>query len=373
MELPNIFLTWEWVTTWIEHFGDSYETFILMGYENDELVSILPFARKRMRLEDGFLKLQVITFCGALELYPDHLDIICNKNTPYKTINTYITEFVEFIYRNHYKFGFFYLPYLAEDGFLSRWIQEHIKEQRILEGNDIRSPYISIEGDINTYFQSFGKKKRYNLKREAKILFEQKKVSLTCLVNEDEVTVGLQDLHRLHSARSYAKGIESTFSNDKIMKYHSGFAKKAVPLNWIRIFQLKENSTVIASAYGFLFQQRFNYYQTGFDPEWSTYSPGNILIYSMLETLSSNGISEFDFLGGNDAYKLFWTKKNRLMKTYMIFNRGLGPRLEYFLLKKREQVKGIMKKSVMVKDLLKDRIMNLKIKSKENSTEPDDN
>lgn len=42
MEMPNIFLTWEWVTTWIEHFGNAYDTLILMGYEDKQLVSILP-------------------------------------------------------------------------------------------------------------------------------------------------------------------------------------------------------------------------------------------------------------------------------------------------------------------------------------------
>ncbi len=343
MEMPNIFLTWEWVTTWIEHFGSAYDSLILMGYEDEQLVCILPLAKKRLRLEDGFLKQQVVIFCGALELYPDHLDIICAKHIPHTAVADYITAFIHFLYKNN-TFDVLYLPYLSEHGHLSTWVQRNIKEHSVIKGNETFSPFISFEGDINSYFESMGKKKRYNVKREAKILFEQKKASMTCLMNENEVADGLHDLLRLHAARSCVKGIESTFINDQIMKYHFDFARKAGPLDWIRIFQLKEDSNVIASAYGFMFHQRFSYYQTGFDPTWSHFSPGNVLIYSMLDFLSREGIREFDFLGGNDGYKLFWTKECRLMHKYMIFNQGPVPYIEYILQKIKGLVKGIVKR-----------------------------
>jgi hypothetical protein len=358
MEMPNVFLTWEWVTTWIELFGSSYDVLILLGYEDNKLVCVMPLTRKLMRLEDGFLKQQVVTFCGSLELYPDHLDLICDKGTPQAEINNYLYEFIQFIYND--SCDVLYLPYLAELGYLSRWINEHRLTHRIIEYNGIISPYILFGENISSYFQTMGKKKRYNIKREAKILFEQKNVEMKCLESEDDIKRGLEDLYRLHSARSQARGIESTFSSDRIMNYHLELAKKTASMDWVRIFQLKENSNIIASAYGFLFNDRFNYYQTGFDPGWSSYSPGNVLIYSMIEYLSGKGCREFDFLGGTDAYKLYWTKESRLMKTYLIFNQSLTSRLEYFLQKARIRVKTIIKKSSIISDWLKNFIAKLK-------------
>jgi len=341
MKYPSVFLTWEWVTTWIDQFGSTYDLLVLMGYEGERLVGILPLAGTRVKLEDGLLEHKVITFCGALELYPDHLDVICDRNTSHEKIQSYINQFMEFL-KLHNRRSIIYFPFLAERGHLSRWLQQNSYRHRTIVRDDITSPYIPFGEDIDTYFQMMGKKKRYNIKREARILFEQKKVKMAILRKGDEIEKGLDELFRLHSARSSSKGIESTFSSDKIKEYHVLFAHETASLEWVMIFQLLDGNNVIASAYGLLFHGTFNYYQAGFDPEWSHYSPGNVLIYSMIGYLSDKGIKVFDFLGGNDGYKLFWTKEHHIMKNFIIYNGGFDAYLEFAFLATRKFVKDVV-------------------------------
>lgn len=343
MQLPSIFLTWEWVTTWIKQFGKNYELFVLMGYENDELICILPLAKRKMRLEDGLLTQRVITFCGAIELYPDHLDIICSKDTDDEKILKYIDELINFIYLGNTMFDVVMLPYLAENGYLSRWVQAHTVMGRMIRAHEVVAPYTPIEGSINNLLQGMGKKKRYNLKREVRILLEQKDVHMSAVLDSEDVSTGLSELIRLHTARSDQKGIDSTFVSTDILQFHHEFIETASEHKWVRLYQLVNNSNVIASAYGFLFQDRFHYYQTGFDPTWSNFSPGNVMIYLMIDQLSQDGAKEFDFLGGNDSYKYFWTKKHRLMPTYLLFNKGIFPTVEYHAMEARRILKKIIK------------------------------
>jgi hypothetical protein len=77
MNIPSIFCTWEWIYTWWEHFGRDYEPVILFVYKDAELVGILPLAYHKTL--NGALFSRKLSYCGSMELYPDHLDIICSK------------------------------------------------------------------------------------------------------------------------------------------------------------------------------------------------------------------------------------------------------------------------------------------------------
>lgn len=343
MELPSVFLTWEWITAWLDQFGERYELFVLMGYEQDELVCILPLAKRKMRLEDGFIKQRVMTFCGAHELYPDHLDIICSKNSGSDKIGKYIDELMGYIFMGNTAFDILMLPYLAEEGHLTRWLQSNAIDGKISRVREDVAPYMLIDGNVDKILQSMGKKKRYNIKREVRILLDQNNVHLALLTDSQEIAGSLTDLIRLHAARSNQKGIDSTFMPVDVLDFHRKFMNRASEISWVRMYQLVHNSNVIACAYGFLFRDRFYYYQTGFDPAWSSFSPGNVIIYLMLEQLAQSGAKVFDFLGGSDSYKYFWTKKQHLMPTYLMFNKGVIPAVEYYAMWARGVMKKIMR------------------------------
>jgi CelD/BcsL family acetyltransferase involved in cellulose biosynthesis len=47
--------------------------------------------------------------------------------------------------------------------------------------------------------------------------------------------------------------------------------------------------------------------KVGFDPEWRRYAPGTLLTRAAIERAFEQGMTRYDFLGGEDAYKLDWT------------------------------------------------------------------
>ena len=96
MSLPSIFCTWEWVYTWWEHFGRNYEPVILFVYKDTGLVGILPLAYQKTR--NGALIGRKLSYCGSMELYPDHLDIICSKEDAEQSLDA-VFEFL----RSEYK------------------------------------------------------------------------------------------------------------------------------------------------------------------------------------------------------------------------------------------------------------------------------
>ena len=70
----------------------------------------------------------------------------------------------------------------------------------------------------------------------------------------------------------------------------------------------------------------------GFDPLWSAYSPGKLLIHATLERAFALGLERYEFLGGADAYKRRWANDERATVRFQAFGRtpaGLVSRTTY--------------------------------------------
>ena len=69
---------------------------------------------------------------------------------------------------------------------------------------------------------------------------------------------------------------------------------------------LRLDDRVIAAHFGEVWGNRFYYLMPSHDQEWEKYSPGRLLLESLLKRCFSEGLEIFDFTGGGEAYKLEW-------------------------------------------------------------------
>lgn len=319
MRLPSVFLTWEWVTCWLEHYGKTHLPLIIFIYEGRDLRAIIPLVRKHTRVPDGFLKVKAISFCGNYVLCPDHLDIICAEGKAYMYIDMMINYFL-----NTYKdWNVLHLSFLAENGNIDKWIQLNRHNHRIKLSGQTVAPYISTEGDFNSYCKRFNSKSRYNLKKREKNLFETKGVTFHRIETQEELEKGIEDLFNLHEKRADEKGIKSTFVGDEVLDFHRDISKTFLEKGWLRFYFLKNGDKAISAVYGFVFERKFYHYQTGLDPEWQKFGPGNIINFKILEEIFNDEIVEFDFLGGDEGYKSFWTNDYKTIKTYNIYKKNI--------------------------------------------------
>ena len=311
MKEPNIFLTPDWVKCWNDNYADKYKSNAILVYKNNELKAILPLCMY------GKKTIKSLSICSANELYPDHLDIICIENQG-EYLN-YILKYLKNVYKKWHVLTF---AFLSKDG----EIASYLRSQKIpfwkMVRNEERAPYIPLGNGIEKHLASFKKKKRYNLNREEKNLDSQG-AELFKVTTENELKESLKALFDLHSKRSDAKELISTFSTKEIKRFHHDLANRLLARGWLGLYLLKINGKAVSALYGFKFNKKFYFYQSGLDPEWEKYSVGKILIYKVLKEIDSEGCLEFDFLGGEDPYKIYWTKESREMVTMRLYNRNL--------------------------------------------------
>lgn len=316
MKFPSVFLTWEWINTWIRCFSEDYSLLIFFIYKSNRLSAILPLAMKEIKSFGGISKIRMITLCGGIELYPDYMDIICAESD---NADIYIDAVMEKLKNVTWKWDIMYLPFLSEQGNLSSWLKKDSSRFRIRK-IDSRAPYIRNESGYDDFLGKMNSKKRYNLRRERRILLEKNNITFQRATTTDELNDGMEVLFKLHEKRAVSKGIRSTFAVKEICSFHKEITSVFSDKGWMRLYTLEGKKGPIASLYGFVFKDRFSFYQMGIEPQWLSFSPGKILILMVIEELFNEGIKVFDFLGGNDGYKDFWAKKSLVLSTYTLYN-----------------------------------------------------
>src|SRR5438128_197282 len=68
----------------------------------------------------------------------------------------------------------------------------------------------------------------------------------------------------------------------------------------------------------------------GYDPRYARYSPSNLLCHLVLQDGFHDGLAEYNFLGGEEPWKLEWTKDTRPHHWLFIFSDGLRARLLHY-------------------------------------------
>jgi CelD/BcsL family acetyltransferase involved in cellulose biosynthesis len=98
-------------------------------------------------------------------------------------------------------------------------------------------------------------------------------------------------------------------------------------------------------VYGVVHNGKFNYYQSGYDPEWGSKSVGLVLLARTVSDAFAEGLSEFDFLRGNEGYKGEWARGERWTVQLRLWRGGRGKAARAALMARtfaRETVKAAM-------------------------------
>jgi CelD/BcsL family acetyltransferase involved in cellulose biosynthesis len=297
---PSPFCSLDLILPWMKHFKDEYSPLCIGFFDGGAAKGFIPLAISNRSLVEG----RVLTFCGSEDLYSDHLDIIAGEDD---SVNC-LSALWDFLAGEELAWDLINLSLISkESGLMSQITGSSPLEWELKEKST--APFIDLTQGFDSFLSGFNGKHRYTLRKKVNKLAEQGFSFRPC--GDDQVAEGIETLFQLHSLRAVSKGIESTFCGEKLLAFHKEAARR---LNsnkrlWLRF--LEKDDKRIGAFYGFELAGKLFYYQFGIDPEWEPFSPGTVLMYKVIEEAFSRGLSEFDFLRGNESYKYGWTKNER--------------------------------------------------------------
>lgn len=148
---------------------------------------------------------------------------------------------------------------------------------------------------FDEYLTMVGKKERHEIRRKARRY--ARGLGETRHLTETGPGWGFEEFVRLHKLATGAKG---RFMDEET---RSLFRKLAGLRGW-RVDLLEAgDGQATACVFGYCTDDTYYLYNSSFDPAYSTFSPGVVLLTSLIEKVIEEGLTRFDFLKGSETYK----------------------------------------------------------------------
>jgi CelD/BcsL family acetyltransferase involved in cellulose biosynthesis len=144
------------------------------------------------------------------------------------------------------------------------------------------------------------------------VRFEQARTEAQC-------REGIDRLVDLHNLRWQGRGGSDAFHTAELVRFHRTFAPLALKRGWLRLFTLWVDERPAACLYGFVYQSKFYFYQSGFHPDFEKNSVGLVLMGMAIERAIEEGAEEFDFLHGDEPYKRHWAHETRVLSRLELY------------------------------------------------------
>jgi len=176
-------------------------------------------------------------------------------------------------------------------------------------------PYLELPSSWEEYLASLSPTRRQTLRRKERNLQRDHAVSVTDY-GAERLDEGWRRLVTLHEQRWGGTG---SFSDPRVERLHRCFARELGRRGQLWLTTLDVDGEPAAGWYGFANHETVYFYQSGRDPRWEDQSVGVLLMATMIRRAIERGYRWFDFLRGDEAYKLEWTPSQRVTGELVAF------------------------------------------------------
>jgi CelD/BcsL family acetyltransferase involved in cellulose biosynthesis len=121
----------------------------------------------------------------------------------------------------------------------------------------------------------------------------------------------LGDLIRLHDARWKGRGEAGPFGDDAVRRFHESATAALLSCGSLRLELLTLDGRPVAAHYGLRQGGRGYSYIHAYEPGLAACAPGRLLLARVLDDARRDGLAEFDFLRGREAYKYEWGARDQ--------------------------------------------------------------
>jgi CelD/BcsL family acetyltransferase involved in cellulose biosynthesis len=308
----NAQLTHEWLSSWWEVFGDNRRLSLMTVIDGRQILGIAPLTITNVIDKAGFT-LRKLTFIG--DGLTDYQDFLIADERREEVLRALINSIVD----GSEDWDAIHFRNMRGDSPDLPILREAFGETslELVERVNIRSPYIPIDRPWTEYYGALGKNLRSEIRRRLNHLARMGKAEFIRLHEIDDVAGALDTIKSIHVKCRRAKGEISSYMNEKRFRFAFLILKRFGDRKWLDIVFLKLNDQVIAYYLGFIYGNIVYFWNTGWDPEFSAASPGKLLLHYWIQDSFAQGYREFDFMVGEEPYKLQWT--NLVRPNYELF------------------------------------------------------
>lgn len=322
--LDHPFLSHSWLRTWWECFGKGRGLHLITVRAGQQLVAVAPMMRSRLSMYG--------LRCNALvSMYNPHtprFDFIIAAESDEAVIQTMIWREL-----SSSDCDMVVLQQIPQTSGTLAAIERLAQNDEWFMGcwTAPPSPYIPLGC---THTELLGRLKggyRYNLRKRYERLSKIGGIDVEVITDKAAALDAMKDGLRIEAAAWKGDQGTAILSAPDVTAFYMRLAERQADLGKLRLSFLRVNGKRISFSYILHGYNKLYGIKIGYDPEYHTYSPGNMLLNLILQDACEHGLDEYDFLGIDDEWKFDWTKEARRHQWLFLFPNRLRPRLLHYL------------------------------------------
>jgi len=287
----NPFLTPAWNENWLRHFGQSLEAKVLVFRDlNQNLVALGTFIASEKEKEGrGF------SLLGSSDVW-DYRDLIILpgwEEQVYRSLAGYFREsaweYLELKGISEFSpTARFFPSFMQSCGFS---VEQEMEEVAV---------YLDLPTSWEIFLEGLNSKNRHELRRKMRRL--EKETNFGLSKAEDPLALSGKmgiffDLHRK------SRKDKEEFMTPEMKSYFAEIAARFQERGWLSLTFLQIEGKEVATFFSFEFSGTEYVYNSGYDPEFSRFSPGIVLAALCIRQAIEKRMVRFNFLRGREKYK----------------------------------------------------------------------
>jgi CelD/BcsL family acetyltransferase involved in cellulose biosynthesis len=310
----QVFLTWEWQSTWWKHLGEG--DLVLLGFRADDdgrLVGIAPLFRTRT--EDGRHVLNVV---GCRDV-SDYLDLIIERGQE----DAVYHGLLDYLDRQEPAWDMLDCCNIPQDSPTAARLRELAEArgyQTVIEVEDV-CPVIRLPATWDDYLMTLDKKQRHEVRRKLRRADEDADTQFIVVGPERNLRAEMQSFIDLHQKSTPEK---DKFMEPRMQGFFFDLAGVLQARGWLQLVFVEMNGQRAASLLNFDYGDAVLVYNSGYDPEQFRHlSPGWVVTARSIEYAIALGRGKFDFLRGDEDYKYRFGAQDTQVRRLLVARPGV--------------------------------------------------
>lgn len=314
----TLFLAWVWMWRWWQVYGRTDGLRVFAVRDRDDRLSALAPLHIRPLAARGIPWGRELAFLGSGEVKSDYLDLIVRGTDE----GDGSASLIEAVLASP-GWDVLRLEGIPEASPTLPRLAQALRASRLpfrIELEDV-CPYLPLAGNGAPAREPIGPGLRADIRRKRRALERAGSLEFRMVTDRPESGAAIDAVAALNAKRLATKGIRGGFRSPAFAAFQRAVAADLSLTDQLRLCLVTLNSAPIAGLWLFAYGGKYLYYQSGLDPAWARFSPGTLAFGFAVERAVLEGMREFDFLRGQEAYKARWTRQVRRLVRVTAYRR----------------------------------------------------
>jgi len=314
-EHKNAFMTFGWYRSWIEN--AQVTPYLLISSRDGVMTGICPLVLRHIHRFG--LSLRKLEFLGP---HTDYNDLIAGDD-----VSCQVAAILAHLRTSSNEWDLLDLREIRDLGDQIDHFEVALQNSGLryrLAAESAACPFLQITGNSKHLMKVLSADRQRFLHKMIRHA-EDQAYSIQIIESPEECQRLLDDLIELDHKKATQKGIPLFIgANPKAFRM---IFDELGPAGWLYAATMRIHGTLVAFELGFRCARKLWVYTKAYDREYSRYSPGTVLLCAVLDYGYAKGFKEYDFLRGEEPYKLQWSNLLHRQSRVVIWNRKLKSRI----------------------------------------------